>query len=309
MTASEHRPHVLVIGVDGVRYDSLLAARTPNIDRLGAAGFLVPARVDDRNPTWSGPVWATVATGVYRDRHGVHHNDMTSNQFSRYPDFLTRVRTERPGSETFAGACWAPLTTEAYGGPVFPGGYRPSLSPGPLSVKELENISSSQIEETEIMDEAVTARAACALLCKDPVASFAYFRMPDIVGHALGVVARYTEAIEHCDEQIGVLLAAVDERPTRAGEEWTVIVVTDHGHRDEGHHGGESDAERTAWIAASGTGIDATSAAAGVDHADIHPHVLGLFDIPVQLEWELQGSPFGTRKRRVSPVDASGTGA
>jgi arylsulfatase A-like enzyme len=314
MTTGEHREHVLVIGVDGTRYDSLLAAHTPNIDRLGAAGFFVPVRVDDRNPTWSGPVWATVATGVYRDRHGVHNNDLTGNRFARYPDFLTRVRTERPDLTTFAAACWAPLTTDAKpsgsfaGGPVFPGGYRPAL---PLGVEDLEHLSSSEIEETQIMDEAVVARAARELLYRDPAASFVYFRMPDVVGHALGVVPRYTEAIEHCDEQIGVLLAAVDARSTRADEEWTVIVVTDHGHRDTGHHGGDSDAERTAWIAAAGQGIDATSATAGVDHADIHSHVLALFDIPVQPEWELQGSAFGApgnRSREALPVDAFASG-
>jgi len=59
----------------------------------------------------------------------------------------------------------------------------------------------------------------------------------------------YKRQIETCDRQVGDLLAAVDARSQRAGEQWLVIVVTDHGHRDEGGHGGDSDAERTAWVA------------------------------------------------------------
>ncbi len=49
--------HVLVIGVDGVRFDHLGPDATPAITRLGQAGFLAPVPVDAATPTWSGPRW------------------------------------------------------------------------------------------------------------------------------------------------------------------------------------------------------------------------------------------------------------
>jgi membrane-anchored protein YejM (alkaline phosphatase superfamily) len=43
--------HVLVIGVDGVRFDLLGPEVTPVIWGFGAAGFLGPVPVDETTPT------------------------------------------------------------------------------------------------------------------------------------------------------------------------------------------------------------------------------------------------------------------
>ncbi|MFJ3956697.1 alkaline phosphatase family protein [Arthrobacter sp. NPDC090010] len=273
------KQHVLVIGVDGCRYDSLVAADTPVLDALASRGFLAPVRVDERNPTISGPVWSTVASGVYSDRHLIRDNRLEGHRLDRYPDFLSRVRELVPGASTFAAAAWGPLVTPAAGGPVFaPGGYRPAF-PADSEDGELDTIA--------LMDEAVTSRVARRLLRDAPTVTFAYLLLVDMVGHHEGVTPRYRAAIEGCDEQIGVMLAAIDSRPGRDEEEWTVIVVTDHGHRDAGHHGGDSDEERTAWICAAGPGITRGD---GVDHADIHPHVLSVLGVEVEPSWELEGS-------------------
>ena len=50
--------HVLVIGVDGVRFDLLGPEVTPVIWDLGGTGFLAPVAIDETTPTWSGPRWA-----------------------------------------------------------------------------------------------------------------------------------------------------------------------------------------------------------------------------------------------------------
>ena len=50
--------HVLVIGVDGVRFDLLGPEVTPVIWAFGRDGFLGPVPVDETTPTWSGPCWA-----------------------------------------------------------------------------------------------------------------------------------------------------------------------------------------------------------------------------------------------------------
>jgi predicted AlkP superfamily phosphohydrolase/phosphomutase len=63
--------HVLVIGVDGVRFDLIGPDTTPCIWALGQAGFLAPVPVDEATPTWSGPCWATIATGTGVAGHGV----------------------------------------------------------------------------------------------------------------------------------------------------------------------------------------------------------------------------------------------
>ncbi len=49
--------HVLVIGVDGVRFDLLGPEGTPVIWDFGGTGFLTPVAIDETTPTWSGPCW------------------------------------------------------------------------------------------------------------------------------------------------------------------------------------------------------------------------------------------------------------
>lgn len=56
--------HVLVIGIDGVRFDILSEVPTPAIDTIAEQGFLQPLRVNDAGPTISGPSWSTITTGV-----------------------------------------------------------------------------------------------------------------------------------------------------------------------------------------------------------------------------------------------------
>lgn len=287
MNAAPSPNHVLVIAVDGVRYDSLQAANTPNIDLVAASGFLVPVRVDARNPTISGPVWATVASGVYSDRHAIFGNDFAPNKLAQYPDFISRLRSAKPGLETMSAAMWGALLTDVDGGPIFAsGGYHPDMG---------SDVDEDDMDIAQVMDEAVIGHAAGRLLGGNPAASFVYLEGPDAVAHALGVGERYMHAIERSDLQVGVLRAAIAARRNREAELWTVIVLTDHGHRDAGGHGTDSDAERTAWIAAEGPGIDERTGFAGVDHADIHPQILSIFGIATEPAWELEGVPFGTR--------------
>lgn len=282
MTAAPHRTaRVLVMGWDGVRDDVRRAVRTPHLDRIAARGFARTVRVHPKNPTISGPVWSTMATGVHSDRHGVVDNDFRGHRFAEHPDLLTRLRAARPEATTFAAGEWPPLFTADSGGPLFAGGYRPPLGP------------QDALPGIAAVDEATTGRVAQELLTQDHTAVFSYHVLPDMVGHDQGVTDLYRAAVETCDQQLGVLLAAIEARPARDREDWTVIVLTDHGHRDEGDHGGDSEAERQAWIAAAGPGITAASGD-GIDHADVMAHALTVLGVELDLE-SIAGRPFGAR--------------
>lgn len=264
-----HTRHVLIVGWDGVRDDERRAARTPNLDAVAASGFATSVRVHEKNPTISGPVWTTVATGVYSDRHGVRDNDLRPYDPGAFPDVLTRVRQAVPGSTTFAAASWPPLVSEDSGGPVFGTGYLPTM-------RDDLDVEAAYMA----VDDDAVARAVAELREGDHTAVFSYLGLVDEVGHHEGVTPRYREAIEWCDVHLGTLLEAIAQRPGRAQEDWLVVVTTDHGHRDEGNHGGDSDEERSAWLVAAGPGLDAASGESA-DHADITPSVLAFLGIPV----------------------------
>lgn len=238
---------VLVLGIDGVRHDALCAASTPALDRLAAAGFRVPVPVFADTPTISGPCWTTIATGLAAPVHGVRDNTTPGHPVR--PDFLTRIRAARPGAGTFAAAGWAPLVRPVGCGPIFAGhGFLP-LTPG----------ERYDVAAADRADEAIVAATVDVLSAGTeagtPAAAFVHLGTPDLVAHRDGVGVGYRQAIETADRRAGRILAAVRDRAAATGEDWSVLVTTDHGHRDGGGHGGNSVAERAAWLIAAGPGV------------------------------------------------------
>ena len=103
-------PKVLLIGIDGVRPDVLRQVPTPFIDALIREGAY-SARAQNGLPTVSGPNWASMLTGVWKEKHGIVSNDFpfATDGLATYPDFLTRIERLRPELRTFAVADWPPL--------------------------------------------------------------------------------------------------------------------------------------------------------------------------------------------------------
>ncbi|KPI07727.1 type I phosphodiesterase/nucleotide pyrophosphatase [Actinobacteria bacterium OV450] len=273
---------VLVVGIDGVRLDLLDALHTPHLDAVAAAGFLSSVQVDEATPTMSAPCWTTVVTGVGVAKHGVYGNQLGGNRLGDFPDFTTRLAAVHR-RRTFAAGGWEPLFLNRSGGPLF-------AAPSRLSyIAPLEDTP----QAWEVCDEQVAADAAYVLGGgDDPQASFVYLGSPDETAHFLGCGREYRQTIEAADARLGRLLGAVRSRPTFADEEWTVIVVTDHGHVEQGGHGGRSELERTAWICACGPGIVRGAPVGPLHHADVAAHVYAALDIVPDSHWTLDGSPF-----------------
>ncbi|HLT60305.1 MAG TPA: alkaline phosphatase family protein [Microlunatus sp.] len=282
------RPHVLFVGIDGVRYDTVRELDTPALDRVAAAGFLQPVRVNAAGPTISGPSWSTMVTGVLPPTHRIFNNELTGHDLGRYPDFITLARRADPDLQHFIGADWEPLVTSRNGGPIFAGG---GFLPDRRRGKE------ATTADWHDGDQQVTDRAADHLAKLDSAAgsvTFAYQLGVDSAGHRHGVGEVYREFVVAADRRLGQLLEAVDSRPDRDREDWLIIVATDHGHLDEGGHGGDSPEERTAWIAACGVEVPVTDGPLLLEQADVAGqvhHVLGLDDHPEAFV----GLPFGTR--------------
>jgi len=236
---------VLVIGVDGVRFDLLGPEVTPVIWDFGSAGFLGPVPVDETTPTWSGPCWAAIATGCGVDGHGITGNDLTGHRLAENPDFVT-VATRAGLPTLLAVSGWPPLALAEDGGPLFAEAGR----------REFVAISERSLAGWDAADEATTELAASIVAGDGPRVSFVYLGAVDAVGHVLGAGAAYREAARAADQRVGRLLAAVRSRPSCALEGWTVVVVTDHGHLDQGGHGGREPEVATAWAAAAGPGIE-----------------------------------------------------
>ncbi len=81
------------------------------------------------------------------------------------------------------------------------------------------------------------------------------------------------------------------------GEDWLVLVTTDHGGHGK-EHGGHTADERTIWIIATGPGIPAGVLSPGPGHTVIARTVLHYLGIDVPEEWGLVDRlPFGSTER------------
>ncbi|NRQ31010.1 phosphodiesterase [Nonomuraea sp. NN258] len=303
----ELRNKVLVVGMDGLRFDRIAAAGAPvlgglmsagaygtsklpygepDAPRTESAGEVVPELAlsrDDgtvrtiRSRTDSGPGWSSIATGVWPDKHGVVDNGFYAPQYTKYPDFLTRAKAARPDLFTSAFFSWAALDEN--------GAFSRSI--------DHRHVLDGFALTFATCDKQIAEAAERHLAQDDPDLTFVYLGDTDEVAHELGPLCpEYTAALLTQDAYLGRLLDAVRGRASYAGERWTVLITTDHGHVDAGGHGGTSDAERTVFVIAARLGEDLGGRPLGEPRlVDVAPTALAALDVPVDPAWDLDGTP------------------
>jgi len=275
-------PRVLLIGIDGVRPDVMAAVETPSLDALARAGDLVDDAVTGV-PSLSGPSWTSMLTGVWKEKHGILSNDFPfpRNALDSFPDFLTRVERLRPEMTTFAVVDWRPLGSPAAGGPVIS-----------HEIDFMWILDGYELGWAEA-DRRSVRRAVQAIREDGPHAAFVYLGNPDEVSHESGGIGvPYRAAIQQADRHVGRLVDAIRRRPEIEGEDWLVLVSTDHGRRADGGHGGDSPEELTIFIIAARLGARADAPLTLPDGAaivDLAPTALDHLGIPIDPAWALDG--------------------
>ncbi|WP_336205779.1 alkaline phosphatase family protein [Nonomuraea sp. LPB2021202275-12-8] len=297
---------VLVVGMDGLRFDRLLAVRPPvltalmstgaygtallpygehDAPRTESPGEIVPERAEAgadagrviRARTDSGPGWSSIATGVWPDKHGVVDNGFAGAQFLKYPDFLTRAKVARPELTTSALFSWAALDEHGAFGPAI----------------DTRVVLDGFALTFTAADRQIAEAAGRHLAETGPDLAFVYLGDTDEVAHDLGPhCPEYTGALLAQDASLGRFLDAVRARPSYAGERWTVLVTTDHGHVDAGGHGGTSDEERTVFVIANRLDADLGGKSLGEPRlVDVGPTALAELGIATDPAWGLDGVP------------------
>ncbi len=109
-------PHALIIGLDGVRPDALQGASTPRLDGLIASGTVSydgfaggVLGEESEQPTFSGPGWSSILTGVWTDKHAVKLNVFDDANFAEYPHFFAHIREKKHDVDLSSFVTWAPI--------------------------------------------------------------------------------------------------------------------------------------------------------------------------------------------------------
>lgn len=267
--------HVVIVGVDGLRADSIQPADTPTFDAMiaegtatleGYAGGELGGATEQ--PTVSGPGWATVLTGTWANRHNVVDNEFAQWELEE-PHFFNRIHEADPDARLTSIQQWIPISILVDG-----------------SADRDEIGSGGQVEEYAI-DEVTN---------HDPAVVFLHFDAVDAAGHDTGYgpdAPDYLPAVESVDAHAAAVLEAVDKRPTRADECWATILITDHGGI-ETNHGGQTPEERTIPIVVAGDGIEAETVTDGPGHDVVAPTVLAYLGLAIDESWGW-AEPFGVQ--------------
>jgi arylsulfatase A-like enzyme len=263
---------VAVIGIDGCLYSELLAAVTPNLQQLAAAGTLSRYSIAPHT-TVSCPSWSAVLTGVWDTRTGVCDNVDSCNAgvFGHYPTVFTRIKRAAPQRRTASLATWDTISMIARSGDPH----------ADVIVTAGANPYGTYGCEADV--DTATAAATVTAIAAGTDFVFTHFDQVDIAGHRLRASnpQAYRDAISRVDVLVGQIVGAVRSRaPAHPEERWTILVTTDHGHRPEGGHGGQTAYETASFVIAWGPDFAAGQCCNGYSLIDVTPTVLDLLGFP-----------------------------
>lgn len=271
---------LLVIGIDGCRFDALRAAKTPNLDRLIDEGVAVepirifPARYREAD-TISGPGWSSILCGVWSDKHGVMDNRFTSPNYDKFPHFFVLLKRAQPDAVTATFSDWDMIDKHI------------------TRAADVRRHFPTDVIGYTAADSLIAKEASKSLREGDATATFVYFGQVDESGHAHGFhpsVPKYTAAIERVDGHIGDLLEAIAERKNAANEDWLVLVTSDHGGKGTGHGGGHDDPEvAVSFIIASGKALKGAKVSGEYGLVDVVPTGLAHLGVEIDPSWGLDG--------------------
>lgn len=267
------RPHVLVIGFDGLGGYAFPQENTPNLNRLMAEGshtFKAKAVV----PTLSSPNWASMVNGATPPRHKIWSNkwepdDIRNKTFcgqakgQLFPTVFRLLREQVPGIDLACVYDWDGFIR--------------------LTEKNVFNTAINAQGEDETVQKAIGL-----IRGQTPHLLFLHIDLMDHVGHGTGHhTPAYYQALQKCDSLTGALMLALRQKGIY--DDTYILVTSDHGGRLKTHGGLTASEINIPWII-RGPGIKRGFAISEtVKQYDTAATLAKLFGIQVPDCW--QGKP------------------
>lgn len=285
--------HVLLIGTDGTNLSKVLADPA-NVGFFNLMDESVTgATTLVGHTTISGPSWSTILTGAWDNKTGVINNIFNPKPYDSWPTVFNLLEYNKPEIETAVVADWQYINDMAAAG-----GYAADT-----------NTYISKINDSWADTDAAVTQNTIDLITNTTAASsfiFSYQVQVDEAGHSFGGGSpEYKAAINNVSVNIQAIMDAVAAREQSTGEDWSVIVTTDHGHQQSVGfgHGFQSPNETSSFVIADLAG-DTNDGKQNLNYttADITPTIVDLFGVPLRSDFD--GVPLQTKNSSiVSPVN------
>ncbi len=218
----DSQPYLVVLSMDGFRWDYAGKTETPNLDRIFENGVKAE-RMIPSFPTKTFPNHYTMATGLYPDNHGIVLNGFYDPDEERY--YSTRDR-DLVGDGTFYG-----------GEPIWNTAEKHGLKAATLfwvgSEADVQEIRPSiwkpyqhNMPYGDRVDTVISWLQKPAEI--RPHLIMWYFDEPDGIGHGYGPDSEeIVETVQYLDSLLGVFLNKLEKLPI--SKKVNFIVTSDHG--------------------------------------------------------------------------------
>mmetsp|Transcript_19840 Transcript_19840/g.28257 ORF Transcript_19840/g.28257 Transcript_19840/m.28257 type:complete len:559 (-) Transcript_19840:81-1757(-) len=220
---------VLMIGIDGLRADVVGMTPLPHIERLKKMGtHSFWADVQSTANAVSGPGWASMFTGVEPSTHRIDGNGDLKDLASQT---VFKSAKDAFDLKIAASVSWHPLVND---------------------IINHEDETTLDAHFLASGDETMAAKAKEWILSEEYDFIFVDFDGADYAGHSLGFdgyLESYQNRVIEIDTLIGTLLDAVME--TSAGEEWLIVLTSDHGGKGTSHSAYDKYNRKIPFIVAS----------------------------------------------------------
>ena len=257
-------PKAVFILLDGIPADLVESVSTPFFDEIAKDGGYARAYVGGQaggaseSPTVSAVGYNSLLTGTWANKHRVYSNQIRSPDY-RYWDIFRLVKQHDPDLNTALFSTWEDNRTKLLGhGRPEAGGDKLDYYFDGFENDEQRFPHDEAREYIKQIDDLVSREAARYLAQHGPDLSWVYLEFTDDIGHLYGDGDEMAAAITLMDANVGRIWRSVQARQQAEDEDWLVLITTDHG-RDAltgKSHGGQTDRERTIWIATNSTALN-----------------------------------------------------
>lgn len=292
---------VVYVVLDGIPADYVERVRPKTIFEIAASGGYSRAYTGgevggySQTPTISAIGYMNILTGTWMNKHNVDGNSNLKPNYNYWS--LFRIAKEQDKDyKTALFSSWTDNRT------VLIGEGKPETDNLKIDyVYDGYEMDSEHFkkkaDELHIFDiDSVVCKEAAACIRKEaPDLSWVYLWYTDSGFHIYGDGAFMDRYVRKTDELIEQIWTAVKYREKHFDEEWMVIITTDHGRGESGHHhGGQSTRERGVWISTNIKSLNAQFSRPTLSLVDILPSVCKFMDfkMPQDVAFEKDGISF-----------------
>jgi len=311
VAAAQQKKKVVFVIADGIPSDVIEKLNTPVLDEIAKKAGYVKAFAGgekdgySQTPTISAVGYNTVLTGTWVNKHNVWDNDIAEPNYN-YPTIFRYLKEADSSKKIAIFSTWLDNRTKLVGdGFAQTGNIKFDYHFDGLELDTIQYPHDNDAEYIRKIDDTVVSVAAAYIQKEAPDLSWVYLEHTDDMGHRYGDSKQFYDAVEATDKRIGKLWDAIKYREKNYGEDWLIIITTDHG-RDAAtgkNHGGQSDRERASWIVTNAKNLNKEFSAGNTSLADIMPSIADFMQlkIPRVNAMEIDGVSFTGKITAMQP--------